>query len=186
MVGAMNLEQLLRAVHGGDNSALLPLSAMLLRELNRHFGRRGLAKTDVDDLTQSTIAVVLAELSEVPGDHPSLCGWVFTIARNRLLTHHHDKQRQLDTSLGHADDLAQPGRGPSSELRHREVRTVLAEEIEQMNEAWRVVIQNDLDGGDPNERAAEEGLTPSGWRTRRERGVGHLSERFEEIFEDSQ
>ena len=180
----MDLEQLLRVVQSGDMSAVGPMSAVLVPELARRLRRHARSESDLEDLIQDTLEVVLAELPGLP-EHPSLCGWVFTIARNRLNRHRADKRRQLDTSLGRAADLALPDRGPSSELRHREIVGILVEAVEQLDEPYRVVIQNDLDGGDPKELAARLGLTLSGWRTRRQRGIGQLSDRFDEIFEDS-
>ena len=179
----MDLEQLLRAVQSGDKSAVAQLSPILMRELHRFVRRSGLSKPEADDVIQDTFVIVLAKLPELP-EHPSLRGWVFTVARNRIFAHQRKRQRKLETSLGCAADVAQPDRGPSSELRHQELAGVLAEEVERLDEGWRVVIQNELDGGDRNALAAELGLTPAGYRTRLRRAVGKLSEQFATIFED--
>jgi RNA polymerase sigma-70 factor, ECF subfamily len=94
-------DAVLAAAQRGDESAF----ACLWRELNPKLLRylRTLAPNAAADLASETWLQVIRSLSRFSGDEPAFRGWVFTIARNKVIDASRRTRRRPPTT---ADDAA--------------------------------------------------------------------------------
>jgi RNA polymerase sigma factor (sigma-70 family) len=174
----MDLESMLRAARDGHPDAWDTLTPPLSVELRRYFSR-WFEPEDAKDLTQITM---LAILEALPNFEPkkSLHGWVFGIARNQAYDALHDQYR-LRALCGAVEMLpVAPEPSLSSELARVELRGIAVEEVEQLPEHLRAVIENDLDSGDAQAFAEQQGIARATVRTRRHRAHDELRERIDD------
>lgn len=151
---------------------------MLQVELLRYFSR-WFVREDAKDLTQITM---LAIVEALPNFEPkkSLRGWVFGIARNQAHDALHDlyRMRALCDAVERLPVAPEPSL--SSELARVELRGIAVEEVEQLPEHLRAVIENDLDSGDAQAFAKQQGIARATVRTRRHRAQDELRERMDD------
>jgi RNA polymerase sigma-70 factor (ECF subfamily) len=174
----MDLEPLLRAARDGHPKAWDTLMPPLGAKLRRYFSR-WFDPEDAEDLTQITM---LAIIEALPNFEPkkSLQGWVFGIARNQAHDALHDQYRVRALCDAVERLPVAPEPSLSSELARVELRGIAVEEVQQLPEHLRAVIENDLDSGDAQTFAEQQGIARATVRTRRYRAHDELRERIDD------
>jgi RNA polymerase sigma-70 factor, ECF subfamily len=96
-------EDVLRAAQAGDENAFAQLWRALNPPVERYL--RTLAPSSAADLASETWLQVIRNLSEFSGGEQAFRGWVFTIARNKVIdAARHEKRRPRTTSDSAAID----------------------------------------------------------------------------------
>jgi RNA polymerase sigma-70 factor (ECF subfamily) len=153
------------------------LHARLATDLRAWFARRAPADR-VDDLVQDTFLKVHTGLGGLK-DPERVGAWVFTVARRTLADHHRGQPDTIspddapDTAL--AVDASDPFPDPSLVL-----ATWLRATIDDLPDKYREALHlTELEGLSQAELAERLGLSPSGARTRVQRGRRMLLARLE-------
>ncbi|PRP92408.1 RNA polymerase sigma factor [Enhygromyxa salina] len=173
----MDLDELLRAVRDEERGAWARLAPVLTVELRRYFSS-WFGPDVAKDLTQATLVVLLDKL---PGfeARESLRGWVFGIARNLAHNELRARYRRSELAEGVKHEPLAPARSPSSHARWRQRWELANEELEQLPDHYRDVIEHDLEGGDAGSFAEHEGISRTTARTRRHRAQTELADRVQ-------
>jgi RNA polymerase sigma-70 factor, ECF subfamily len=96
-------EDVLRAAQAGDENAFAQIWRALNPPLERYL--RTLAPSSAADLASETWLQVIRNLSAFSGGEQAFRGWVFTIARNKVIdAARHDKRRPRTTADNGAID----------------------------------------------------------------------------------
>jgi RNA polymerase sigma-70 factor (ECF subfamily) len=145
-------------------------SARLCAFFARHAG-----EGEADDLVQETFLRVHEHLDSLV-DAPSLRAWVGRIARN-VLADHARSRAGIAANVPTPDEL--PERADEPELQ-RTVAGWLAGHISELEHDDAELLRRvDLEGASQAALAAELGLSPSGLKSRVQRGRARLRERLE-------
>jgi RNA polymerase sigma factor (sigma-70 family) len=175
----------------------LRISEVVQRERSRlrNFIRRRVADPgDAEDILQDVFyELVEANRLLMPIDH--VTGWLFRVARNRIIDLFRKKrqERLSDRAVAFEDDellriedlLPSPDAGP--EALH--ARHVLLEELElaleELPEEQReVFVAHELEGRSFKDLAAETGLSMNTLLSRKRYAVLHLREHLREIYDE--
>lgn len=158
-------EDLLRAVARGDRVAFTELYDRTTPWLAGRLRRRCGTASEVEEIVQDTFLVVWRSAGGFSGSG-SAAGWIWTIARNRMI--HLARQSRAGVGLVEGDDLRLPP-SPSAEqlalsdLYGAQVETALASLSPQL----RLVLQATvLDGMSVRETASYLGIPEGTVRTR--------------------
>jgi RNA polymerase sigma factor (sigma-70 family) len=170
----MSLEQLLRAARDAEPGSWERLTPPLTLQLHRYFSR-WFQPHDADDLSQITFATVFEKLT---GFEPntSLEGWVFGVARTLARREFRTRRRRAAAHEAAAHVPVALDKSISSKLGQAELGRVVMQEVEQLPDHLRVVIENDLADGDPAAFVEAHGITRTTLRTRRHRAHEQLEE----------
>jgi RNA polymerase sigma factor (sigma-70 family) len=150
----------------------------------RNFIRRRVADPrDVEDIVQDVFAeLVEANRLLMPIDH--LTGWLYRVARNRIIDLFRRKKPEPFEEQGE-ERLLSPDAGPADAFE----RGVLLDEIEDAidelpKEQRDVFIAHEIDGKSFKEISAETGVNVNTLLSRKRYAVLHLRERLQEIYDD--
>src|SRR5229473_6804122 len=192
MSGAASLERM----------ALEPdqrISEVVEREQSRlrNFIRRRVPDPrDAEDILQDVFyELVEANRLLMPIEH--VTGWLFRVARNRIVDFFRKKKPESfgDTAVARDDDaddlpafedlLPSPDAGPEALY----ARNVLLDELELAvdelpEEQRKVFVAHELDGRSFKEMAAETGVSVNTLLSRKRYEVLHLRERLQSIYEE--
>jgi RNA polymerase sigma factor (sigma-70 family) len=173
------------------------ISEVILREQSRlrNFIRGRVPDArDAEDILQD-VFYELAEANQrlMPIDHIS--GWLFRVARNRIIDLFRKQKPETfsDTALADEDDellqlddlLPSPDDGPEAHY----ARTVLLDELELAinelpEEQRQVFVWHELEGRSFREMAAETGVSVNTLLSRKRYAVNHLRERLQDIYDE--
>jgi RNA polymerase sigma factor (sigma-70 family) len=134
--------------------------------------RSSLDEADAEDVIQNTLVIVDRKLPELEWrSAKEFRSWVRTIARHQareLLR----QQGRRDRQAGAARDMAAQ-RAPSasfvSQLDRARQEELVHEAITKLATPYRVVIENDLDEGESDDLAKQQGIALGTVKTRRRR-----------------
>src|SRR5437588_2205452 len=161
----------------------------------RNFIRRRMADPrDAEDILQE-VSYELLEANSLlmPIDH--VTGWLFRVARNRIidLFRKQKPERFSDNSVADEDDelpqwedlLPSPDAGPEALY----VRRVLLDELELAldelpDEQREVFVAHELEGRSFKELSAESGVNVNTLLSRKRYAVLHLRERLQNIYDE--
>jgi len=149
---------------------------------------------DAEDILQD----VFHELAEanrllVPIDH--VTGWLFRVARNRIIDlFRRRRPERLSVPLAGADGVAgasledllpSPEAGPEALYARRVLLEELAMALDELPEEQRAVfVAHELEGRSFKELAAETGVSINTLLSRKHYAVLHLRERLQELRDD--
>ena len=149
---------------------------------------------DAEDILQD----VFHELAEanrllVPIDH--VTGWLFRVARNRIIDlFRRRRPERLSVPLAGADSetgasledlLPTPEAGPEALYARRVLLEELAMALDELPEEQRAVfVAHELEGRSFKEMAAETGVSINTLLSRKHYAVLHLRERLQELRDD--
>ena len=149
---------------------------------------------DAEDILQEVFyELVEANRLLMPIDH--VTGWLFRVARNRIVDFFRKKkpERFSDTPVAGDDDellqledlLPSPDAGPDALY----ARHALLEELELAihelpQEQREVFVGHELEGRSFKEMAAETGVSMNTLLSRKRYAVRHLRERLQDIYDD--
>jgi RNA polymerase sigma factor (sigma-70 family) len=173
------------------------ISEVILREQSRlrNFIRGRVPDArDAEDILQD-VFYELAEANQrlMPIDHIS--GWLFRVARNRIIDLFRKQKPETfsDTALADEDDellqlddlLPSPDSGPEALY----ARTVLLDELELAinelpEEQRQVFVWHELEERSFKEMAAETGVSVNTLLSRKRYAVNHLRERLQDIYDE--
>jgi len=173
------------------------ISDVVTREQSRlrNFIRRRVADPlDAEDILQDVFQrLVEANRLLMPIDH--VTGWLFRVARNRIIDLFRKKQPdrvsdsptvdENDELLGLEELLPSPDAGPEALY----ARGVLVEELESAidelpEEQREVFVAHELEGRSFKEIAAETGVSLNTLLSRKRYAVQHLRERLQTIYDE--
>jgi RNA polymerase sigma factor (sigma-70 family) len=133
--------QLLARWRAGDTAAGSELIERHAPRLQRFFG--ACVRASVEDLCQQTFAECVRSLDRIEedGQARSFRGFLFTVARRRLLNHFRDRTRaeQRFDPLEHS--VVDVGEGPSTLLRVDENRRLVADAMRRLPLDLQVALQ---------------------------------------------
>lgn len=136
--------------------------------------RRVSSEAEADDLTQQVFERMLARADQLD-DVARMRSWAFAIARNAVIDHHRGRTPE---PLEH--EPAQPA-GDDDEGLDLAVASWLRAELPELPEPYREALElTDLGGLSQQEAARKLGLSPSGMRSRVQRGRKMLRTRLEQ------
>jgi len=145
---------LVERLRGGDTGAL---EILMERYASRVFRvARGIARTDADaeEVVQDVFLALARKIEGFEG-RAAIGTWIYRVATNAALLKRRGKRHQVETSLeeslpvfkddGHRDGpraylLADWSQTPERDLLEGETRAVLSRAIDQLPEAYRVVL----------------------------------------------
>ena len=148
----------------------------------RNFIRRRVADPrDAEDILQDVFAeLVEANQLLMPIEH--LSGWLFRVARNRIIDLF---RRKKGESLELDDLLPSPDAGPDAELARGLLLDALETAIAELPKEQRdVFVAHELEGRTFKEMSEESGVSINTLLSRKRYAVLHLRERLRTIYED--
>ena len=173
------------------------ISDVVTREQSRlrNFIRRRVADPlDAEDILLDVFhRLVEANRVLMPIDH--VTGWLFRVARNRIIDLFRKKQPDMvgdsptvdenDELLGLEELLPSPDAGPEALY----ARGVLVEELESAidelpEEQREVFVAHELEGRSFKEMAAETGVSVNTLLSRKRYAVQHLRERLQTVYDE--
>ena len=173
------------------------LSDVVRKERGRLLGfirRRVADPLDAEDILQD----VFHELAEanrllVPIDH--VTGWLFTVARNRIVDLFRKRRpERLATPLEGADGESRPGledllpspeAGPEALYARRVLLEELALALDELPEEQRwAFVAHELEGRSFKEMSATTGVSVNTLLSRKHYAVLHLRERLQELHDE--
>ena len=140
---------------------------------------------DAEDILQDVFyELVEAYRALLPLDQ--VTGWLYRVARNRIIDLFRKKKPEPLADLGIEDLLPSPDGGPEAEY----ARGVLLDEMdaaldELPPEQRDVFVKHELQGRSFKEIAAETGVPLNTLLTRKHYAVLHLRRRLQDIYEES-
>ncbi len=119
-----------------------------------------------EDMFQATFLVLAQKAAEVAW-HESIGGWLGAAAY-RLARHAHGAaQRRREQLAAQLPEACHPHKDPEAELARRELRRVVADELQRLPEKYRVPVVLCYLEGKTNEEAARQLGWPTGSMSRR-------------------
>jgi RNA polymerase sigma factor (sigma-70 family) len=171
------------------------ISDVVIREQSRlrNFIRRRVPDPhDAEDILQDVFCeLVEANRLLMPIDH--VTGWLFRVARNRIIDFFRKKKPQSfsDTAIADDDDellrledlLPSPDGGPEALYARRVLLDELELAIDQLPEDQReAFVGHELEGRSFKQMAAESGVSVNTLLSRKRYAVLHLRERLQKIY----
>jgi len=166
------------------------ISEVVAREQSRlrsFIRRRVPDPRDVEDILQDVFCeLVEANRLLMPIDH--VTGWLFRVARNRIVDLFRKKQPSTDGEndlLQWEDLLPSPDAGPEMLYARQVLLDELALAIEELPEEQReVFVGHELEGLSFKQMAAETGVSVNTLLSRKHYAVRHLRERLRRIYDE--
>jgi RNA polymerase sigma factor (sigma-70 family) len=174
----MSLDDLLEAVRAGEPHAERALFRKLRLELLPYFRRRG-DPSDVEDLVQQTLEIVVRELVNFEPQGPrAFRSYVFTVAHNRLLTH----RQRLARHRRERDEpdiwAAEPEPSPSDFTLWHEQFTLVRAALAVIKSTFRRAVESRLQEQSAREFADAEQIRLGTVRSRLQRGLDAVREQL--------
>ena len=163
----MDLEALFRAALQGLPGADERLYKAVQARLSIYFSIRFMSD-DVKDLVQDATMVVLTKLHEVTPGRP-FERWLTGVARNVTLREYEARRQRARLRDAIEHEPVKPPTSLHSALMRAESCERMLEQIQQLPEGMRAVIEHDLLGGDPAELAEAQQVRRGTLRSRRHR-----------------
>lgn len=179
MVVGPEFDRVLQAAQGGDEGAFTRLYRDLNPALSRYLTAR--APSAGQDLAAETWLAAGRQLAVFRGAEPAFRGWLFTIARRRLVQHWRDERRRPSQPANPVDLAEQPG-GVDPEglalgtVSAREAARFIAEALTP--DQADVVLLRLVAGLDVDQVAAVLGKRPGTVRALQHKAVHHLATKF--------
>jgi RNA polymerase sigma factor (sigma-70 family) len=178
MAGAVSLEM------PQDITEVLRREQARLRSFIR---RRVPDPRDAEDILQDVFyELVEANRLLMPIDH--IAGWLFRVARNRIIDLFRKRQPEKFTEeqLLHIEDLLPSAEaGPEALYARQVLLEELDEALDELSEEQRdVFIAHELDGRSFKDIAAETGLSVNTLLSRKHYAVLHLRRRLQSIYDE--
>ena len=163
----------------------------------RNFIRRRVPDpSDVEDIVQEVFyELVEANRLLMPIEH--VTGWLFRVARNRIIDLFRQKKPESfsDTAVAHEDDddelllledlLPSPDAGPEALYARNVLLDELVLAVAELPEEQRAVfVEHELEGRSFKEMAAETGVSVNTLLSRKRYAVLHLRERLQDIYDE--
>ena len=172
------------------------ISEVVKREQSRlrNFIRRRVADPgDAEDILQDVFyRLVEANRLLMPIDH--VTGWLFQVARNRIVDLFRKKRPEnfSDAEAADEDDelrfeelLPSPDAGPEALFARQALLEELAAALAELPEEQRkVFVGHELEGRSFKEMAAESGVSVNTLLSRKRYAVQHLRERLQYIYDE--
>jgi RNA polymerase sigma factor (sigma-70 family) len=163
------------------------ISEVVQRERSRlrNFIRRRVPDPrDAEDVLQAVFyELVEANRLLMPIEH--LTGWLFRVARNRIVDLFRERRPENPNDAAELDDLLpSPDAGPAALYARRLLVQELESAIEELPPAQRAVfVAHELEGRSFKEMAAETGVSVNTLLSRKRYAVRRLRERLQTIHE---
>jgi len=161
----------------------------------RNFIRRRVAdRADAEDILQDVFyELVEANRLLMPIDH--VTGWLFRVARNRIIDLFRKKRPESFSEIDAADKdderlpleelLPSPDAGPDALYARNMLLHELERAIDELPEEQReVFIAHELEGRSFKEIAAQTGVSLNTLLSRKRYAVLHLRERLQNVYDD--
>ena len=178
MNGAVGLEPMAR----DQNERIAEVVTREHSRLRRFIRRRVPNPRDAEDVLQDVFAT-LAEANSVlmPIDH--LAGWLFRVARNRIIDLFRKKSPEAFDDL---DELLPPLEdGPDADYARELTLDALAAAIEELPQEQRdVFVAHEIEGRSFKELAAETGVNVNTLLARKHRAVLNLRMRLQVLYDE--
>jgi RNA polymerase sigma factor (sigma-70 family) len=152
--------------------------------LRRFIERRVPDPRDAEDLLQD-VFYELVEANRALMPIEQVTGWLFRVARNRIVDLFRKRRPEKDAPEGSFDLLPSPDAGPEGLY----LRGVLLDELEQAlaelpEEQRRVFVAHELEGRRFKDMARETGVGVSTLLSRKRYAVRRLRERLRGVYEE--
>ena len=173
----MSLDELLGAVQNGEPGAELRLFRQLRVELLSFFKKR-VEASDVEDLTQETMTIIVAKLQRKPFDlarPSSFRSYVFVIASLHLKSARKAKRRHSEPPSLHGSWWDLPKSSPDEAMMRLQHTALLRSALAAIKTVYRRALESRLRDEDPREFADAEGIELATVRTRISRGWALVS-----------
>jgi RNA polymerase sigma factor (sigma-70 family) len=161
----------------------------------RNFIRRRVAdRADAEDILQDVFyELVEANRLLMPIDH--VTGWLFRVARNRIIDLFRKKRPETFSEIDAASEdderlpleelLPSPDAGPDALYARNVILQELEAAIDELPEEQRsVFVAHELEGRSFKEIAAQTGLSLNTLLSRKRYAVLHLRERLQDVYEE--
>src|SRR5258707_9246177 len=175
------------------------LADVVAREQSRlrNFIRRRVPDPrDADDILQDVFhELVEANRLLMPIEH--ITGWLFRVARNRIIDLFRKKTPESfsDTAVAHDDEddelpqfedlLPSPDAGPEALFARNVLLDELESAVDELPEEQReVFVAHELEGRSFKEMSAESGVSVNTLLSRKRYAVLHLRERLQSIYDE--
>jgi RNA polymerase sigma factor (sigma-70 family) len=147
--------------------------------------------TDAEDILQDVFQEFV-EACRLPAPIEQVSGWLFRVARNRIVDRFRKKREQ---PLGGFDDddpelqldlaLPAPGGGPEAEYARSALLAALQDALDELPENQReVFMAHELEGIGFKEMAARSGVGMNTLLARKRYAVLHLRARLQDVYGD--
>ena len=139
---------------------------------------------DVEDILQE-VFYELVEASRAMQPLEEVTGWLFRVARNRIIDLFRKKKPEPLDDPGIEDLLPSPDGGPEAAYARAMLLDELDAALDELPAEQRdVFVAHELQGRSFNELAAETTVPINTLRTRKHYAVLHLRRRLQEIYEE--
>ena len=143
-----------------ENDVLAGVYRRYSREIRIYLYVMSKNETLAEDLTQETF---LKALLSLPGDHPNVRAWLYTVARNLYFNSRKKDGRTVQDEFPDREDDVSPG--PEETLLTGERDRALLRAVTELEERKREIVQLHYFSGVPlKDAAALMGLTPENVR----------------------
>jgi RNA polymerase sigma-70 factor (ECF subfamily) len=151
-------DTLLAAARGGDHPALEALLARYQARIYRYGLRMCGDEEDAKDVLQETMWAMARRVGSLRAAG-ALPTWLYTVARSFCIKRRRGpgarRAQSLDDAASGGAQMADPGRGPEDQVAGRQIESVLAAAIGDLNPAQRdVLVLRDIEGLSAAEVAA--------------------------------
>jgi len=151
----------------------------------RNFIRRRVADPrDAEDILQDVFArLVEANRMLMPIDH--VTGWLFQVARNRIVDFFRAKSPDADDLAKLEELLPSADAGPDAEYARGVLLDEIARAIDELPKEQRdAFVAHELEGRSFKELSAETGVSVNTLLSRKRYAVRHLRDRLQRVHDD--
>ena len=171
-------DAIVRRFIAGDREAFDDLYRSFASPVLAFLATRMKTRQDAEDVTQSVFAQVWDKRESFDGNH--FKGWVFQIAKRRLIDHARSSKHHNQASLEDGHETAEKG-DPTEFIRREEELNALRDCVKSVGGVFvEAVERTQLDGESPEVLAKQLGVARATIDTRVSRGKQQLRECMEQ------